>query len=252
MSLQKTEGEKEKIVEKILRSIVTEKSGIYLMDRDAKQYNNYFLGLSHFFSYVEETDTLPDTIVEIGVGKGNGFSQIAKDHSELQFIGTALNTDLVTAKIPDNATVQMGATEELHQIKDRSVGGIYGLYSVSYSDPGLAIKRMDEVLAPGGAIKLVLTENDTEGGMTGFATFAMYLEELGYSWHAYTTSTTDTISTIASERGLPHVVLTAIKPDTERKTMPAKELFNLDLQNFLRSKMGALQYNLYRLRKRLA
>ncbi|MBL8029939.1 MAG: class I SAM-dependent methyltransferase [Candidatus Doudnabacteria bacterium] len=158
----------------------------YITSRSGREVVYRMGGLMHVFEYVKTLSS--NRILDIGTGSGNAAKKISQMPMAqgLDFSVTALSRDpeLFRNFPPDKA--RLTGTETLRGIKNNSVGGILAMYSVAYSAyPNLAIKRLDEVLVPGGIFKGVFANLGKSVNYSGsvakdYEQFENVFKKLGY------------------------------------------------------------------------
>jgi ubiquinone/menaquinone biosynthesis C-methylase UbiE len=162
-SLPKWSPERNAVARQLLdaRRLDRKRAATYTNDRDIWDYDMTLLGLKHFFQYIHE---LSDSarVLDIGTGEGYAADDLKKryaKHLPLTITGLTAPFQLLT---PDIQVLHTSA-EVLCGVKDTSISGAIACHSLSYSSqPELAIRRLDEVLIPGGAIKTKFASRQEE------------------------------------------------------------------------------------------
>ena len=130
----------------------------YNVNRDIKSYQEILPHLHNFFDHVINHPTLPKQILEIGVGQGVGFYELIEKYKKrVKLTGTALRTPY-SKEIAKH--VRLTSAEALTGFSPESLGGIYGVYSLTYGQPELVCHRLDEVLAPNGVITTIFPQEE--------------------------------------------------------------------------------------------
>ena len=112
-------------------------------------------GLTHFFDYIKTLSS--NRVLNVGVQNGMGSRRISQMPiaTGLDFEVTALR---LTSQLRENfpkEKIHLTGVETLRGINDESLAGVIGIDSIAFSDSiYLAVKRLDQVLVPGGAIKI--------------------------------------------------------------------------------------------------
>jgi SAM-dependent methyltransferase len=125
-----------------------------VLDRNGREYIEYFEGITSMFEYVKSLPS--NTILDIGAGRGRGIRELAESAlgEGLRFKTTVLGNSDRIEKSDAIARVHITPAETLRGISNESIGGILALYSISYCEnPEIVTKRIDEVLVPGGVVK---------------------------------------------------------------------------------------------------
>lgn len=191
-------------------------------DRDMYGYLFWLNGLTAFLNHARSLGR-GSLILDLGAGTTRGISEIASSAmgQGLNFEATVLSN---RPEIKDNLGLEkthITSAESLRGIATNSVSAIIALNSLSYSAaPHIAIKRIDDVLVPGGLIKAAFKVKEGRGddsiGELNYQPhdyFSMCLRDLGYDV---------AISDLESEE-----ILVAIKPGANVR-LSAKELLRID------------------------
>lgn len=155
---------------------------IYTTDRDGFEYMLEMQGLRGSLEYAAGLGN--GVVLDIGAGTGRGVSDLY-DYGiyaqiPLWFEATVLDkSKAVDARLsPDR--IHETSVEYLEGIPPESVSLAIALCSIMYSaDPELAIKRIDEVLVPGGVLKATFSSNP-KYVMSGSKPFIDALKNYGY------------------------------------------------------------------------
>jgi hypothetical protein len=170
--------------------------------RGLSYYRVNFQGLDYFFDYASRLES--NVILDIGTGKGVALREMQSRYgNRFKFIGTRLSYALDDEIDPLIQVIPTSA-EILYGIPDESVAGVLAGYSIAYSaKPEYALRRIDQVLIPGGVIKAVFYDvKDEFASHTNIKSSAEFENELRS--HGYDTS----VSTKKKDGEL----LVAIKP----------------------------------------
>ncbi len=136
------------------RELEMEKEEPYKMNRSGKEYLYGIGGLKNLFEYLR---SLPShKILDVGTGNGNAINKISKMpiSADLDFEITALHNSPELRRNFQIGKVHIATIETLERIEQASFAGIIGAISVAYSDsPILAVRKVDQVLTPGGVFK---------------------------------------------------------------------------------------------------
>jgi SAM-dependent methyltransferase len=202
----------------------------YCIDRTGSEYLYRIGGLENLFQYIRGLSS--KKVLHVGVGNGNasrviGEMPIAKDFN---FEVTALRNTEELRKNFSKSKIHITGVETLKGIPNESFAAVLGLNSLGYSDqPQIAVKRLNQVLVPGGVIKGTfcgLGEEEEHNGtvLKDPVAFANGLSVLGYDV-AYL----DNFFWSTTEHRFLNSILLAIKPGL-RNTQSAKELLHLDFE----------------------
>jgi SAM-dependent methyltransferase len=205
------------------------------LDRSGKDYLYELKGLKHLFDYVR---SLPShKVLDIGAGTTKGISEIAKSNFGvgLDFEATVLfrnqkelEKNLGKTKTHSTSSETIKGLRK-NPIEDESYGAILSLMSVTYTkDPETVVKRINELLVPGGVFKGNFSVDDRAnraGTVLSPQHFAAIFEGLGYKKDVDYFIDSGKTQTIRD-------VFIAIKPDTNKADrMTAKELYETDWEN---------------------
>lgn len=128
--------------------------------RDIIAYLEKFEGLSELFAYVRD-NTESRSIVDIGAGRrAVGVNQLAANE-----LGQGLSFSATGVVGPDEGykgvPFLVASGENLEGIPDASVGGVLGMYSITYTyAPETVVREIDRILVPGGVVKTRLIRRD--------------------------------------------------------------------------------------------
>lgn len=214
------------------------KKGSYEFHRTGKECLYRSGGLEHFFEYLKTLES--NKVLDIGVGTGNASYSISKMpiSAGLDFEVTALRNVPELVKNFPLKKIHITSVESLKGIPNGTLAGVIGVNSIGYSQyPELAIKRIDEVLAPGGALKATFamfgkSKSNDKLDFKSPEKFIGYLIDLGYdvaSTNSGFYSLSDPLkkdSTQGSSKT--NSIVLAIKPGNP-DSPSAKDLLNLDL-----------------------
>lgn len=191
--------------------------------RNGDAYMHEFKGLEYFFDHVRALDK--KTVLDIGAGTTKGVDDLSRDK-----IADGMDLKATTlAMIPQvkwhygshrtgKKNVLITSAETLRHIENESIGGILALNSIAYSAvPELAIRRIDQVLVPGGIIKATFSVSSEYELFRSHELFMRELLRLGYS-----------VAHLAEN--IP-VVLLAIKPGG-KADVSAFDLLGKDLYSY--------------------
>jgi SAM-dependent methyltransferase len=230
--------ERKQIADQLKKARTTERSAneeSYLIHRSGKECLFRLGGLRYFFNYIRTLNT--NKVLDIGVGTGNASSVISKmDISAgLDFEVTALRNLQDLAKNFSKDKIHITEVESLRGIPNESVAGVIGVNSIAYATyPKFAVKRINEVLISGGAVKA--TFHSIGGGSNhdgaifkGPEKFAEAFKSLGYDVvyvdNRFIVDTNDGPEPLV---GASNSIVVAIKPGNAHAPQ-ARELLSLDL-----------------------
>ncbi len=224
--------ERSEIAEQMMKARKSERldSGTrYTVHRTGKECLCMLGGLKFLFDYLR---TLPSNkILDVGVGTGNASSVISQMliSSDLNFEATALRIIPELQKNFPKEKIHITGVETLRGIQDNSLAGIIGVNSIAYSDhPDLAIKRIDQVLVPGGVIKATFAISGYSENYNG--TIFKSSEEFIKALHALNYDVAPMkINDLFTSIGMPlsNSILIAIKPGNPNAPT-AEELLRSD------------------------
>lgn len=165
-----------------------EKDRHLVVDREASDYLELTHGLQHFLKYVSDHQTELGTnlVLDIGAGLTKATAGIASSELArgLQLRGTVLRRFPEIDKHLGNENVLRTPVEILRGVKDSSVAAVLSVNGLAWSAaPQQAIRRIDQVLVPGGIIKATFLHPELENGkilMHTHSAFTQELQNLGY------------------------------------------------------------------------
>ncbi len=159
-----------------------DRSKRYITDRSLNEYLKSFAGLKHFLEYAKSHHQ-NGPILDIGSGTTRAISELSESPlgENLTFIASVLTRPPETGDRVSR--VVSTSAELLNGIQDDSIAGIISCYGIAYSSaPELAIRRMDQVLVSGGALKAVFYGQTPDKGSLanfhGLQTSHRFKEEL--------------------------------------------------------------------------
>lgn len=197
----------------------------YVFNRGAHHYVAILHGLSYLFDYLRQVGT-SNRIVDIGGGITRAAYQLSLDPMTqgLEVWATVLRKEPAMLRFLHPLRVIETSVEYLDGIDKESVVGVLSTVSIGYSvAPEYAIRRIDEILVPGGVIKA--TFNNGDFSMAEFKKhnrFTTELARLGYDVE------THPHKVVSMEP--PWSVVLAVKPG-QNSGISAKELFQRDLND---------------------
>jgi SAM-dependent methyltransferase len=168
-------------------------------DRDKLDYFFALNGLSNFFDYAFKAGRLHTwpwpwpypQVLDIGAGTTRGIAEIAESEigNKLVFQATVLTRNPQIEKNLGFEFTHITSAEVLRGFSPESISAVISFNGIAYSaEPEIAARRIDEILIPGGAIKVTFkpkTDNSvpTEAHLNTFSThdrFSTELKKLGY------------------------------------------------------------------------
>lgn len=205
-----------------------ESARLYETERDGIKYIQELLGVRYLFDYIRRLGD-SNLILDIGAGTTSGIYDLSISSlgAGLQFEATVLSRNPAMVNYLANERVHTTSVERLRGVKDSTVGGILGVYSIGYSDePGLAIASLDRVLIPGGVFKGTFHKrpaNSDEAkqnpfGFKGYDQFRDAFNGLGYDTAVEDTGTSADIL-LAMKPGGPGQVKAASLLEADKKTV---------------------------------
>lgn len=194
---------------------------IYTTNRSGFEYLIEMQGLRGSLEYAAGLGN--GVVLDIGAGTGRGVSDLY-DYSiyakiPLWFEATVLNKNNAVDCRLAPSRIHETSVEQLEGIPDRSVSLALSVYSIMYSaEPDLAVRRIDDVLVPGGVLKATFASNP-RFVMTGSEPFIRSLRDLGYDVEVNSPSFDKEVYDRDD-------LILAIKPGGQKYS--AKELLRLD------------------------
>ena len=165
-----TKEERKAVAHSLKWNRFAERGALYEYNRNLRDYLIALHGLEHFLDYVRGVEQ-SSLVVDVGAGTTRAvyelsYSPLGKD---LNFMATVLRFNLGVKKFLGEKRTRVTSAEKLRRIEDNSVAGIIANNSIGYSNaPEAVIKRIDQVLVPGGAIK---------------ANFSLFMDEFEFGTH---------------------------------------------------------------------
>lgn len=198
-----------------------ERARLYETERDGIKYIQKLLGVLCLFDYVRRLGST-SLILDIGAGSTSGIYDLSTSSlgAGLLFEATVLSRNPALVNYLPNKQIHVTSVERLRGIKDASVGGVLGVYSVGYSDePALAITSLDRVLVPGGVFKGTFHKKPTSPDEAkqnpfGFKEYDQFRD--AFSGFGYDTA--------VENNGASADILLAIKPDGPEQVKAASLL----------------------------
>ncbi|MDO8522061.1 MAG: methyltransferase domain-containing protein [bacterium] len=173
------------------------------MNRSGSEYISNFNGVKTLFEYTKKLQS--QVILDLGAGTARAIREISESNlgSGLVFSATVLRHSPEITKYLGISKVHISPVETLRGVADSSIGCVLANLSIAYSvSPNLAVKSIDRVLVPGGALKAVfpsLTQSIKRAGvLQDSRIFKLELESIGYDTY--------------ENRGPQLTVLLAVKP----------------------------------------
>ncbi len=126
----------------------------YKTHRSGKECLYRIGGLEHYFEYLKQLKS--NRVLDIGGGSGNASSVISHMpmSADIDYHISVLRSNPELAQYFPKDKIHITGVETLRGIENQSLAGILGVNSIAYAAyPKIAVKRMDEVLVPGGAAK---------------------------------------------------------------------------------------------------
>jgi hypothetical protein len=198
--------------------VVHERVNNVTRSREGTGYINQLGGLEHLLDYGRSFG-VGSKVLDIGTGIGLAIGEIARSPfgRDLDFWATTLPSPgygYIYSWL-DQSKILYTSAEYLEGIEDKSIAICLAVASIMYSSyPAYAIRRIDEVLVPGGALKATFyTKSDFDEHVSNHRPFVRELVGLGYDIH------------ICQTIGMFEAVL-AIKPGGQG--MRAKTLIEMD------------------------
>jgi hypothetical protein len=207
----------------------------YHVNRNGREILFRIGGLEQYFKYLRQLKS--NKILDVGVGSGLGSGEISQMPMTegFEYHVSALRNHSELNKRFSNDRLHITSVESLKGIENSSIAGILGVNSVAYSAyPRLAVKRLDEVLVPGGALKLTFNifGHTERYGNTIFKDpeqFINFINKLGYDVafqdHAFLAKKTKEPELFA----MANSIVLAIKPGN-LQAPSAKDLLTQDLK----------------------
>lgn len=124
-------------------------------ERDAVDYFFTLRGLSATLNYIKQMVNAKK-VLDIGVGDSRAVKEIARSTfgEGLKFVGTSLTRKSTHRYFLGQSNITLTSAEVLRGFQPDSLGGILGVYSLTYSiSPEQTVARLNEVLTAGGLIK---------------------------------------------------------------------------------------------------
>lgn len=154
------------------------------VDRNMSRYEEEMSGLTHAFDYVRGLSS--NLVVDVGAGMTVGIDSISKSWMgrDLSCLATGLYCYPQVENYLGFERFRATSVEVMNGFDDNSVSFVLGHFSIGYSaSPFLAIKRLDEILVPGGIIKTTFRLPGESTNLLGYYDrFADMLEAFGYEW----------------------------------------------------------------------
>lgn len=213
------------------------------LNRTGTDYIYELRGLKHLFDYVR---TLPShKVLDIGAGTTKGIADIANSNfgRDLQFEATVLyrNQKEIEKNLGKNKTHSTSA-EVLrgslsNPMNSESYGAILSVMSITYTkDPEKVIKRINDLLIPGGVFKGDFNNKDNfnrAGDMLSPQHFARVFSDLGYKENIdFYYKNVESENLDNAQELYDNDILIAIKPNpTQPNPISAKELYEEDWNN---------------------
>ena len=207
--------------------------GPYETGRFGYQYEDELRGLRAFFDYVRQLET-SNTVLDIGAGRMFAISDFVYYPDKFGSHGLDFHATVLTplTAYPRNPCKDpeflfkdktfLTPAEYLEGIPDESMGGILAVFSIAYSrKPEFAMRRIDEVLVPGGIVKAKFPMK-TAGLMIDPERFTAELKRLGYDV---------AIRTLPTKKDDGNEVVLAKKPGGNA-AVSAEEILELDKDLF--------------------
>lgn len=139
------------------------KKNRYTMDRGGTTYIEQLLGMEYLLDYLQTLQG-PPVILDIGSGTTRGAHELGLMTNTFGFDmhATVLTPPMPTGKkLLNPEKVRVTSAEYLEGFENNSVRGVLALASIMYSAvPQLAIRRINQILVPGGALKAAFSIND--------------------------------------------------------------------------------------------
>lgn len=203
--------------------------------RTGFDYKDCLSGIDHFLEYVKSTQS--NVVLDIGTGSALGIGDLflEKRKSGLIFKATGLRKD---KEVKKNLQIGIGernfyltSAERLQGIASNSVGGLFGLCSIAYSEsPHLTVRQIDRVGVPGAIFKGTFRGDDPR--FENEEVYSFY-EKTKYKTHEpFYKSFQELGYDIATYKGWDGTILVAIKPgNTTRLT--AIDILRADKQDWV-------------------
>jgi hypothetical protein len=150
----------------------------YQTFRGAAEYVTNLYGIAHTLEHAPKGRP----ILDVGTGRGFAIQELKESPlgKERQFIAIGLKHYPSIESTIGEENFHITSAETLRGIENNSIGAILGAYSVAYSEaPTLVANRFDEVLVPGGLIKLSFFSDGKQ------EPFIERLKALGYDVATY-------------------------------------------------------------------
>lgn len=214
----------------------------YKTHRTGQEYLVRMGGLEHLFEYVRSLKSR--RVLDIGTGSGNALRMVSKMRiaRALSFEATALNLSPELKRNLRKDQIHLTGVETLRGCKNYDFGAVLALNSVAYASyPRMAIKRINEVLVPGGVFKATFGDL---GGIDNYGGQIMkgpdrFIEELAKAKYDLALTTHNFIGETKAEgepetqiAPLGNTILLAIKPGGQ--SVSARELLKQDLSGAIK------------------
>lgn len=189
----------------------------YEADRNGVQYLLLLQGVAGAFDLARSLGS-SSTILDVGAGTTRGIHDLSRAHfaHDLDFQATVLHPARTVSRHLGMGKTHITPVEYLQGISDNSIAAVLGVGSIAYSvAPDYAMRRVNEVLVPGGIIKSTFNHTGNAVVLRKHDAFSDELRELGYD-----------IAIAETNSGSWHVLL-AIKPGGSRQ-VSAQELLAQD------------------------
>lgn len=151
-------------------------------DRIGYEYVSLLQGVERLLEYARSLKT-SRTILDLGAGTGDGIYDIKNKFGEgLIFKATSLTWNQKLARHLGKENIFITPAETLRRVPRQSIAAITAVASLCYClNPEMAVKRIDDVLVPGGVIKsFFLVKGLPENPVEEAGKFYNEFRKLGY------------------------------------------------------------------------
>ncbi len=224
-----------RIAQQIRAFRATERAGKIQDERDLVEYAIDLSGLGATIEHVVKNGQTK-RILDRGAGKGMALIDLIalKENQGVTFEGTGLIAPAALDSLAaDKRPVVSLTPAEILKVSNDSYDAIFSDFGLGYAEPALAMKRIDQLLAPGGILKFSCTVERLKGGhhpkgLHAPSEFVSELVALGYPQQNI--FVVEVPEDADPKTNTTHAIIVAIKPGGAT-TITAEEVFQNDKQN---------------------
>lgn len=221
-----------RIAQQIKKFRAAERGGKINDERDLAQYSLDLNGLGATIDHVARNGE-SKKILDIGVGQGKALFDLITlyEKNGVTFEGTGLVVPTTHQSLPAETkpTVYLTPAEALKRAAG-PYGAIISDFGLGYSEPTASMRRVDELLAPGGILKFSCTVERLKGGMHPYglrapSEFVNELIKIGYPRDSI--FVTEMPEGADHKLNTEHAIIVVIKPGGTA-SLTAKEVYEND------------------------